>query len=57
MLHVDHVSLDICEQHDLVFHNINKDFLYVNVVFYSMKGLNLVLSICMGSSFGEVAKG
>jgi hypothetical protein len=33
VLHVDHASFDICEQHDLVFHNINKDFLYVNVVF------------------------
>jgi hypothetical protein len=30
---VDHNFLDIHKQHDLVFHNINKDCLYVNVVF------------------------
>jgi len=34
VLHVDHVSLDICEQHDLVFHNTNKYFLYVNIVLF-----------------------
>jgi hypothetical protein len=31
VLHVVHIFLDICEQHDLVFHNTNKDYLYVNV--------------------------
>ncbi len=32
MLHVVHTSLDIHEQHDLVLHNMNKDYLYVAVV-------------------------
>ncbi len=33
VLHVDHVYLDICKQHDLVFHNTNEDCLYVDIVF------------------------
>jgi hypothetical protein len=33
MLHVDHVSLDIHKQHDLILHNTNKYCLYVNVVY------------------------
>ncbi len=57
MLYVVHVSLDIHEQHDLVFHNTNKDYLYVNIVSLCfVRGLNLVLSICMGSSCGKVIK-
>jgi hypothetical protein len=50
MLYVDFVSLDIHKQHDLVLHNINKDCLYVVILFlFSMRGLNFVSSICMGS--------
>jgi hypothetical protein len=33
MVHVVHVFLDTHEQHDMVFHNINKDYLYVDVVY------------------------
>ncbi len=59
MLYVVHASLDIHEQHNLVLHNINKDYLYVGIVSFVpyMKGLNLVLSICMGLSFGKVVEG
>ncbi len=32
MLHVDHASLDILKQHDLVLHNINKNYLYMDVI-------------------------
>ncbi len=32
MLHVVHISLDIHEQNDLVFHNTNKDYLYVDII-------------------------
>jgi len=32
MLHVVHIFLDIHKQHDLVFHNTNKDYLYIGVV-------------------------
>jgi hypothetical protein len=32
VLHVVHASLDIHKQHDLVFHNINKDCLYIDIV-------------------------
>jgi hypothetical protein len=29
MLHVVHIFLDIHGQHEMVFHNTNKDYLYV----------------------------
>jgi hypothetical protein len=35
MLHEVHASLDICKQHDLVFHNTHKDYLYVDVVSFA----------------------
>jgi hypothetical protein len=31
VLHVIHTSLNTREQHDLVFHNTNKNYLYVDV--------------------------
>jgi hypothetical protein len=57
VLHVEHIFLDIYEQHEFALHNTNKDYLYVNIVFIFMKGLNHVLSIYIGLSFDEVAKG
>ncbi len=54
---MDHDSLGIHEQHDLVPHNINQDCLRRHCFYFSMKGLNIVLSICMGLSFGEVVEG
>jgi hypothetical protein len=36
MLHVVHFSLDIHKQYDMVLHNINKDYLYVDVVFLAL---------------------
>jgi hypothetical protein len=33
MLHVDHACSNIHNQHDLVPHNTNKDYLYVDVDF------------------------
>ncbi len=58
MLHVVRASLDIHEQHDMVLHNTNKDCLYVGIasISCSIRGLNLILSIYMGSSFGKVSK-
>jgi len=52
--HVLHISLDIHEQHDLVFHNINKYYLYVDFVSFVPWMARIFLSICMGSSFGKV---
>ncbi len=57
MLHVVHTSLDSHKQHDLIIHNIYKDFLFVDIVIFTPRGLNLVLPMCMGSSFGKVVKG
>jgi hypothetical protein len=58
MPHVVDVSLDFHEQHNLVIDNTNKDYLYINTVFFSsVSGLNLVLSIYMGLPFGEVVEG
>jgi len=58
MSHVVDVPLDIHEQHNLVFHNTNKDYLYINIVFFGfVRGLNLVLSIYMGLPFGKVVEG
>ncbi len=57
MLHVEHIFLDIYEQHEFALHNTNIGCLYVNIVFFFMKGLNHVLSIYIGSSFGEVVEG
>jgi hypothetical protein len=31
--HVVHASLDIHEQHDLILHNTNKDYLYIDIIF------------------------
>jgi hypothetical protein len=39
MLHVDHASLNIHNQHDMVFHNSNKYCLYVNVDFFVLWGV------------------
>jgi hypothetical protein len=36
MLHVDHASSNIHNQHDLVIHNTNKDCLYVDVDFLAL---------------------
>jgi hypothetical protein len=36
MPHVVDVSLNIHEQHNLVLHNTNKDYLYINVVFLAL---------------------
>jgi hypothetical protein len=52
-----HASLDTHKQCDLVFHNTNKDYLYIDVASRFVGDLNLILSICMGLSFGKVAKG
>ncbi len=57
MLHVVDTSLDFHKQHDLIIHNANKDCLYVDIVFFTLRGLNLVLPICMGSSFCKVVEG
>jgi hypothetical protein len=58
VLHVVHVSSDFHKQLDLILHNINKDCLYIDIVFLNfVRGLNLVLPICVGSSFGKVAEG
>ncbi len=35
VVHVVHTSLDNHEQHDLVFHNKNKDYLYVGVTSFA----------------------
>jgi hypothetical protein len=32
VLHVVHISVDTHEQHDLVIHNTNKDYLYVDII-------------------------
>jgi hypothetical protein len=39
MLHVDHIFLNIHNQHDLVFHITNKDCLYVDVDLLFLWGL------------------
>ncbi len=57
MLHVDHIFSNIHKQHDLVFHNIKKIlFVCWCCLSSSMMGLNCVLSICMGLSFGKIVK-
>jgi hypothetical protein len=51
VLYVDFISLDIHEQDDLV-HNINKDwFVGCDYLFCSLRGLNIISSICMGLFF------
>jgi hypothetical protein len=51
MLYVDFSSLDIHKQHDLVFHNINKDCLYVVITFFFNEGFESCLINLHGLSF------
>jgi hypothetical protein len=54
---MEHIYLDIREQHDLIFQKYKQRlFVHQRRFSYSVMGLNLVLPICMGLSFGEVAK-
>jgi hypothetical protein len=57
VLHVIHAYLDTHEQHDLVFHNIQRLFVHRHCFSCFMKGLNGILLIYMGSSFGEDVEG
>jgi hypothetical protein len=57
VLHADHVSLEICKQHDLVFQNVNKVVSTLTSFLLFHEGLkSLFYQSAWGRPFGEVAK-
>ncbi len=57
MLHVVYIFLDTHEQHDLVLHNTNKDYLYVSIVsFVSWKAWILFYQFAWGHLLAKLLK-